>query len=448
MMIRSSVALVLCLGFAAPAEAKRPKPAPDSSSVAAAPPPVAPKPAPPSAPKPDKKRVTILDFTISGIDPKTIPALEALVASEISPHKGYDVASKDDMRRIATHQEDKHSAGCGQDDACMAELARKLDADFFIRGSFGLVGREYVLNVSLLDPKDLSHVSSAVETIDAIEDLPRAVTSAVQKIFKWAPGDVTAFGLPKGKKQSFAVLDLKPTGLSPEVAQNLTQVLSVEVKGIEGASVISKSDISAMLQLSAAKMQLGCVDDACMTEIGGALGVDWLIAGDAGKVGKIFLVNLRLINVRAGAVENRVTESFSGDEEQLMRAVRHAARGLIGLPRGGNGQMAVTVNQSSANVFIDDASAGVAPLKLVDLTAGLHRVRLARDGCYDWHGDVYVDPTETTSVWGELRERPRPWFQKWWVWTIAGAVVAGGTTAAIIATRPASKTSPVTAVFP
>ncbi len=33
------------------------------------------------------------------------------------------------------------------------------------------------------------------------------------------------------------------------------------------------------------------------------------------------------------------------------------------------------------------------------------------------------------------REAANPWYGKWWVWTVAGAVVAGSVTAAILATR-------------
>jgi len=306
-----------------------------------------------------------------------------------------------------------------------------------------------VLNLALMNPKDMKSTARDVETVSRVEDLPAAIKPALSKLFHWSGGaQVAEFHLPKGKKMSFAVLDLKPTGITAAAAQNLTQVLSVEVKGVEGASVVSRDDIAAILQMEAVKQQAGCADDACMAELGGALGVDRLIAGDAGKLGETFLVNLRLIDVRHGSVENRVTESFSGDDEQLLRAVRHAARALLGLPETGKGRLAVTASQNAADVFVDQAPVGKAPLPIDALGAGRHEVRVSQNGFFDWHGDVYVDQAETTSVWAQLKDRPQQWYQKWWVWTIVGAAVAGGVAAAVVETRPASKTSSVTAFAP
>ena len=73
---------------------------------------------------------------------------------------------------------------------------------------------------------------------------------------------------------------------------------------------------------------------------------------------------------------------------------------------------------------------------------------MATGGYFDWHGDVYVDPLETTSIWAQLSPRPQAWYQKWWVWTIVGAAIAGGTTAAIVETRQPSRTDTGTVSYP
>ena len=411
------------------------------------------KPAlPPPAPKapvgPTRRRVMVLDLQAVAIDGKIVAPLPEYIAKEIARHPEYDVASSDDVNRMMSLQATKQAAGCTEDEGCITEISRKLDADLVVNGSVGMVGQSYVLNLALMNPKDLKSTTRTVETVARVEDLPKSVGPALAKLFHWSGAQVAEFHLPKGKKMSFAVLDLKPTGISAAAAQNLTQVLSVEVKGVEGASVVSRDDIAAILQMEAVKQQAGCADDACMAELGGALGVDRLIAGDAGKLGDTFLVNLRLIDVRHGSVENRVTESFSGDDEQLLRAVRHAARSLLGLPETGKGRLAVTASQNAAEVFVDQEPVGKAPLPIDALGAGRHEVRVSQNGYFDWHGDVYVDQAETTSVWAQLKDRPQQWYQKWWVWTIVGAVVAGATTVAIVETRPAPTTATGTVLLP
>ena len=389
-----------------------------------------------AAPAAARQRVMVLDLQATGMDAKLIAPLTDAIAREISKHPDYDVASSDDVRRISALQAAQQEVGCTQDEACLTEISKKLDADLVVNGSVGMVGGSYVLNLTLLRPKSLGNTGRAFQPAKRIEDLPGAVAPCLASLFKWSGGAQTPeFHVPKGKKLSFAVMDLKPTGLSPETAQNLTQVLSVEVKGVEGASVVSKADISAIVSLESVKTAAGCDTDSCMAEIGGALGVDRLISGDAGKLGSIFMVNLRLIDVRTGTVENRIAESYQGDEEQLLRAVRRAARALLGLQATGTGRIAITASANAADVFVDDQKRGKAPLPVPDLALGRHSVRVSQSGYFDWQGEVYVDPSETTTVWAQLKERPQAWYQKWWVWTIAGVAVAGATVGAVSATR-------------
>jgi hypothetical protein len=39
-------------------------------------------------------------------------------------------------------------------------------------------------------------------------------------------------------------------------------------------------------------------------------------------------------------------------------------------------------------------------------------------------------------VWAKLDEQPERWYQKWWVWSLVGAVVIGVTTTAIVLSAP------------
>jgi TolB-like protein len=397
--------------------------------------------APAAAPAPRAakrvRRVLVLPFDAVGVGPEVVAALPGLVDAELAGYPGLSAASSDDLHHLSETERVKDLAGCRQDESCLIEIARKMEADLVVAGSAGQVGNALVLTLTLGDPRGGISAQRATESVNRVEDLPAAVPRCVRRIFG-ATQEVPRFHLPDGKKLAFAVFDLKPTGISQQTAQNLTQVLSTEVKGVEGASVISRADITAMLQLGEVRQQLGCDDDACMTSVAGALGVDRLITGDAGRLGALYIINLRLINVRTGVVENRVTETFEGDEEQLLRAVRKAARDLLGIIASQRGRLTVTASQNGARVLVDDEPHGATPLMLPDLLPRRHSVRVTASGCFDWRGDVYIDPIETTSVWALLRPRPLTWYQQWWVWTAAGAVVAGTVTAAVIATHPPS----------
>jgi hypothetical protein len=255
-----------------------------------------------------------------------------------------------------------------------------------------------------------------------------------EKLAAKAPG----FRLAAGQKMSLAVFDLSPSGVPKEFAENLTQVLSVALKRIEGTSVVGKQDILAMLQLEEHKSLVGCEGEtSCISEIGGALGVDKMVVGNVGKMAESYVVSLRLIDPREAKVESRVTELFQGQEDQLIRAVRLAGRRLLGIEKGSPGQLAISASQEKAEVFLDSQPHGKLPMPpLGSLTAGRHILRVVKDGYETWQSDIYIDPGETTAVWVKLTEEPERWYEKWWVWGLVGAVVVGVTTTAIVLAAP------------
>jgi TolB-like protein len=379
--------------------------------------------------------VMVLNLQAIGVDAESVAPFASLIAAQIATHPGYDVTSTDDVQKLMEHQSLTQAAGCSGDDNCLVQVSKKLNADLVVNGTVGRVGESYLLTLVLVQADDVRASHRATATGSRTQDLVKALPECLEKLFGWGKTSVAAFHLPKAKHQSFAVFALKPTGLTPETAANLTHVLSTEVKGIDGATVVSRDDIAAMLQLQAARQKTGCDDPSCMSEIGNALGVDRLITGDAGKVGSLYLVNLRLIDVRQGVVENRVTESFEGNEEQLLRSVRFATRNLLGISEPAKGDMAITSSQNAADIFVDEGKPVRTPAHVVDLGVGKHAVRVAAGGYFDWHGDVYVDPHETTSIWAQMSARPQAWYQKWWVWTIAGTFLAGGAATAVVVTR-------------
>ncbi len=245
------------------------------------------------------------------------------------------------------------------------------------------------------------------------------------------------FKLTSGQKLSFAVFDLTPSGVSKEAAQNLTQILSAEIKRIEGTSVVSRDDLTAMLNLEQDKTLLGCRDDTgCIVEIGGALGVDKLVVGHVGKLSESYVVSLRMIDPREAQVDSRVTELYQGTEDQLIRAVRQAGRKLLGVGLDAQGTLAVSATEEEAAVYVDEEKRGELPMPpMGQLGAGRHTVRVVKDGFFAWRSEIYVDPGETTAVWARLEERPARWYQQWWVWTLVGVAVVGSVTTAVLLTR-------------
>ncbi|MBW1809526.1 MAG: PEGA domain-containing protein [Deltaproteobacteria bacterium] len=397
-----------------------------------------PVPGPRLEAKDTSKSVLVMDMKPIG-DQETAARQVTTLVAEVLSGAGLTVSTLADIKDQLSLEESKQLMGCSEDTACMAKVSGTMKSDLVVTGSVGAIGSSLVLNLTLIDIKQVRSIGRSSETLQGTDQLSDVLPGVLATLFGWELAQTAPkFKLAKGQKLSFAVFDLVPSGVSKDIAENLTQILSVEIKRVEGASVISRDDMTAMLRLEEDKTLLGCSDDtSCIAEIGGALGVDKLVVGHVGKLSESYIVSLRLIDPREAKVESRITESFRGEPDQLIRAIRHAGRKLLGIGADAVGKLAVSASEESAAVYLDDEQLGVLPMAPLDeLTAGRHMLRVTKDGYFDFHSDIYIDPHETTAVWAGLKERPTKWYQEWWFWTIVGTVVAGaGVTTAVLLTR-------------
>ncbi len=117
---------------------------------------------------------------------------------------------------------------------------------------------------------------------------------------------------------SMAVLDLKAgQGYSDKEALALTDVVSEHIGNHSKCSVLSRDEIRSVLSFEAEKQLLGCDDDGCMAELGGALGVDFLVVGSISRLGKSTLVSLKKIDLASLKVLRRITDTSDGTDAEI-----------------------------------------------------------------------------------------------------------------------------------
>jgi hypothetical protein len=119
----------------------------------------------------------------------------------------------------------------------------------------------------------------------------------------------------------------------------------------------------------------GCAAEiACLRDLGALLGVEKLLALRVGRLGETTVVRLTAFDVTRGARQ--------GTWQEVLRAPPRRSRVWSG-------------DDPAVSSALDRMLAGLVP---------------------------------------RPRESPA-WYTRWWVWAVAGAVVAGGVTAAVLATR-------------
>jgi TolB-like protein len=121
------------------------------------------------------------------------------------------------------------------------------------------------------------------------------------------------------EKPGLAVMAMDAqVGLPAGVADLLNETLLSQINDTgRFSSVLSSSDMQAMLDLEVQKAAMGCDQDSCMAELGGALGVPYMLIPSVAAFGGRFIVNMKLVAVDESKVAARISKTVKSEGELL-----------------------------------------------------------------------------------------------------------------------------------
>src|SRR4051794_35866751 len=104
---------------------------------------------------------------------------------------------------------------------------------------------------------------------------------------------------PAPAKPKLIVMEPQGDGISESALRALDDMVLTEISKQNRYEVIGSSDVKRMLGAVELRQQAGCDAgaDSCLTEIGGALGAQFLCFTSLAKLGTQYLVNVKLIDV-------------------------------------------------------------------------------------------------------------------------------------------------------
>jgi hypothetical protein len=238
------------------------------------------------------------------------------------------------------------------------------------------------------------------------------------------------------QKPSYALFRLDPLGLQPEIVDQLERILRAELERIVG-KLPSRAEVE---RVAASNPKLaGCTaDPACLKPLANQLKADRIIAGNVGGLADSYVVNLKL--AENGRELRRVTATLHGSSEELIAEVRVAAYRLAA-PEKLVGAIDILTDVPGANVFLDGNIVGLTPLPgpLREISAGVHKLRVEREGFSTFEEDVPVRFEKNTEV--VVRQSATtvkarkamqnagklPVYTKWYFWAtiVTGAILTG-----------------------
>ena len=138
-------------------------------------------------------------------------------------------------------------------------------------------------------------------------------------------------GLAWGQSTTIAVLEFEGKGVSQSETSTLTDRLRDEFQKTGIYIVLERGKMDEVLKEQGFQ-QSGCVTSECVVEVGNMLGVQQMIGGSIGKVGNIYTVSARVIDVQTGEVLKSANYDHIGDIGQLLlKGMKEVAHELLGL---------------------------------------------------------------------------------------------------------------------
>jgi TolB-like protein len=242
-------------------------------------------------------------------------------------------------------------------------------------------------------------------------------------------------------KLGIAVLNVQTSGDVPaDIAPVLSGLISTKLDKSGVFRVVTEDDVKSMVSFDQMKTALSCDDQAsCLSEIGQALGVPFMLTGTLAKLGDNLVLNLALVDIGAAKVQKRESATYA-DMNALTKGLdTQVERAVQALLYREKGRLLVTTTEEGATIEVDGVAIGTAPLSEQSIASGPHRITVSKQGFIQYVQDVVVQPKLQTVLSAKLVPSPeflasykaRTGTTRTLAWgtTIAGAslaVVGGG----------------------
>lgn len=128
------------------------------------------------------------------------------------------------------------------------------------------------------------------------------------------------------KKTTIAVLEFQRTGgLEASEAATLTNRFRGLLVQTDAFEVIERDKMGEILKEQDFTMSDQCNSAECAVQIGQLLGVQAMIAGDIGKLGQTWTIDVRMIDVSTGKILKTQNEDFKGEIDGLLQMMKKIA---------------------------------------------------------------------------------------------------------------------------
>jgi len=204
---------------------------------------------------------------------------------------------------------------------------------------------------------------------------------------------------------TIAVIDFEARNISQGEAASLTDYFRSELGKTAKYTIVERRMVDEVIKEQGFQ-QTGCVSNECVVEVGQVLGVNQIIGGSIGKVGNLYTVSVRIIDVQSSEIVNDISYVHRGNIESLLtEGMRQVVIELISgattpvvLQSQGVGTLYITSEPGGAKVWVDGVQIdGVTPITVENQKSGKHIIT-SRKGDYSAIKIVNLGPGDIAKL--------------------------------------------------
>ncbi|HAD81220.1 MAG: hypothetical protein A2509_06295 [Candidatus Edwardsbacteria bacterium RIFOXYD12_FULL_50_11] len=197
---------------------------------------------------------------------------------------------------------------------------------------------------------------------------------------------LTGLAMGGTQKTTISVMDLNTSsGLSQKELSLLTDKLLNSLVEYRVYDVVERSKRDEILKEQGFQMTGACSEASCLVEVGQLLGAQKMIGGTIGKLGTIYVVELRMIDIQTGGIDLSFSRNY-GKIADLLTAMKEAAE-IFSSWKPGAGQSSkpgglfVVTEPDGAKILVDgQEQTRLTPNLIYPLSEGLHQISLIKEG--------------------------------------------------------------------
>ncbi len=206
-------------------------------------------------------------------------------------------------------------------------------------------------------------------------------------------------------KTTIAVIDFEGQGISEVDASILTNRFRSELVNTQAFFVLERGQMDEILS-EVGFQGSGCTSSECMIEIGKLLNVKKMIGGSLGKLGSVYTIDLRIIDVETGRIDKTITEDHAGEMTDLLKVMKNIAMRFAVLENqttrptvvSGTGSLQIVTKPAGAQIYLNDRKIGETPFKGEQVKTGEYKLRLTKEDFQVFETTVVILDNQLTEI--------------------------------------------------